>query len=259
MMRCFALILATLACTASPVATSATAIAGQAVLVFAAASTRDAMDAAIQAYPDVDISKIDIRGVYAATSALSRQIIDGAPASIFLSANQAWTDQLEKAGLLRDRRKFLRNSLVLIAPKSTPRPSPITSAADIIPALSAGRLAISETRGVPAGIYARQALETLRVWPNLKNRLAQTANVRGALLLVERGEAPLGLVYRTDALASPEVVEIWAVPASAHAPIVYPLALLATPTNNPKAAEFFTFLTSPAGRKIFAAHGFETD
>ena len=259
MMRCFALILATLACTASPVATSATAIAGQAVLVFAAASTRDAMDAAIQAYPDVDISKIDIRGVYAATSALSRQIIDGAPASIFLSANQAWTDQLEKTGLLQDRRKFLRNSLVLIASKSTPRPPPITSPTDIILALSSGRLAIAETQGVPAGIYARQALETLRIWPSLKDRLAQTANVRAALLLVERGEAPLGLVYRTDALASPEVIEIWAVPTSAHTPIVYPLALLETPADNPKAAAFFAFLTSPAGRNIFAEHGFEKD
>ena len=258
-MRRFALILATLACTASPVVTAATAMAGQAVLVFAAASTRNAMDAAIQAYPGidnprVDIPRVDIRGVYAATSALSRQIIDGAPASIFLSANQAWTDQLEKADLLHERRNFLRTSLVLITPKSNPQPPSITAPGDIIPALS-----IAETQGVPAGIYARQALETLRLWPNLKDRLAQTANVRAALLLVERGETPLGLVYRTDALASPAVTEIWTVPASAHAPIVYPLALLAAPADNPQAAAFFAFLTSAAGRKIFAAHGFETD
>jgi molybdate transport system substrate-binding protein len=258
-MRRFALILAALACATSPITISTTAMAGQTVLVFAAASTRDAMEAAIQAFHSIDIPKTDIRGVYAATSALSRQIIDGAPASIFLSANQAWTDQLEKSGLIRDRRNFLKNSLVLIAPKSTPRPPPIRSPADMIPALSSGRLAIAETKGVPAGIYARQALETLRVWPSLKDRLAQTANVRAALLLVERGEVPLGLVYRTDALASPEVTEIWAVPTSAHAPIVYPLALLTTPANNPKAAAFFAFLASPAGRKIFAAHGFETD
>lgn len=253
-MRRLALILAMLAMAATTSLGTASARAGQPVLVFAAASTRDAMEAAIRAFPEARV-----RGVYAATSALSRQILDGAPASIFLSANKAWADELAKAGIFKKRRDFLGNRLVLIAPADTPPAPPVHQASDIPAALLGGRLAMAETRSVPAGMYGRQALTALGVWNAVENQIAPTANVRAALLLVERGEAPLGVVYATDAQASAAVSIAWSIPSTAHDPIVYPLALMNTAEGGDDAAAFFAFLASPDGRRIFARHGFETD
>ena len=253
-MRRLALILVMLAMAATMSLGAASARADQRVLVFAAASTRDAMEDAIRAFPQARI-----KGVYAATSALSRQILDGAPASIFLSANTAWANALEKAGVLETRQNFLRGRLVLVAPSTEPPRLPINRAADIALALAGGRLAMAETRSVPAGIYGRQALTELGVWKVLENQVARAPNARAALLLVERGEAPLGIVYATDALASADVTVAWSIPSTAHDPIVYPLAQIKTAEANADAAAFFEFLASPRGRRIFARHGFETD
>ncbi|MDA9975744.1 molybdate ABC transporter substrate-binding protein [Alphaproteobacteria bacterium] len=228
--------------------------AEQQVLVFSAASTRDAMEEAIRAYPGKGI-----RAVYAASSALARQILDGAPASIFLSASKPWADAVDQTGILASRRNFLRNSLVLVSPLGALLSRPILNAEDILPALDGGRLAIAETRSVPAGIYGREALTSLGVWKGLESRIAQAANVRVALLLVERGETPLGLVYQTGALASKAVSTVWRIPESAHSPIVYPLAFIKSAADNPDATGFHTFLISAKGRRIFARHGFQMD
>jgi molybdate transport system substrate-binding protein len=253
-MRRFVTILATLALAASLTTPVETARAGETVLVFSAASTRDAMEEAIKAFPGADI-----RGVYAATPALARQILDGAPASIFLSASRAWTDELEKAALIAERRDFLRNRLVLIAPSTSPHAGGLKSVSDISAALGGGRLAIAETKAVPAGIYARQALTSLGIWNAVQDSLAPTANVRAALLLVERGETPLGIVYDSDARASSLVTTVLAIPETAHDPIIYPLALLASQVGSTDAAAFFAFLLSHEGRRVFSAHGFETE
>jgi molybdate transport system substrate-binding protein len=253
-MRRLAPILVMLTTVATMSAGAFSAWAGERVLVFAAASTRDAMEDAIRAFPQASVN-----GVYAATPALARQILDGAPASIFLSASRAWADIIEDAGALLKRRDFLRNRLVLIAPAAEPPDRRIEQAADIPEALAGGRLAMADTRSVPAGIYGRQALTALGAWSSVGRRVARASNARTALLLVERGETPLGIVYRTDALASPEVSTVWSIPSTAHDPIVYPLALVRTAESNPDAIAFLEFLASTKGRRIFERHGFETD
>lgn len=259
-MHRLAFILATLAVLASSSVVigifpaSNQAAARQPVLVFAAASARDAMEDAIAAFDGEPV-----KGVYAASSALARQIMDGAPASIFLSANRAWTDQLETSGLLVERHDFLRNQLVLVAPENTAAGVSISNAADISPALGDGRLAMGDIKSVPVGVYGRQALIKLGVWDGLQNRIAQASNARTALLLVERGEAPLGIVYATDARASSQVRPVWPIPREAHDPIVYPLALVRGAATSPDAVAFLRFLTSPQGRAIFVRHGFEAD
>jgi len=244
-----ALILASLAMLAS----SGLALAREPVLVFAAASTRDAMEDAIAAHGNEAV-----KGVYAASSALTRQIMDGAPASMFLSANTIWADELDRAGLLADRRDFLRNRLVVAAPAGARAPS-ITKAADLSLALGEERLAMGEVKSVPVGVYGRQALTNLGVWDALRNRVAQASNARAVLLLVERGEAPLGIIYATDARASSQVRSLWSIPHAAHDPVLYPLALTRTAANKPGATDFLRFLASSEGRAIFARHGFETD
>jgi molybdate transport system substrate-binding protein len=244
------LILATLVLAA----TSGLARAGDTVLVFAAASTRDAMEDAITAF-----AHSELKGVYAASPALARQILDGAPASLFLSANTAWMDAVDKAGLLTGRSDFLRNRLVLVAPANAPSAKPITAASEIEIALGNGRLAMAETRSVPAGLYGRQALTRLKVWDTLSGRIAEASNARTALLLVERGETPLGIVYATDARVSKSVSVAWQFPETAHDPIVYPLARVKSAKTDPGTEAFHAFLLSPAGRDIFRRHGFETD
>lgn len=274
-MRRLALILATLAVAAS----ASLASAKEPVLVFAAASTRDAMQDAIAAFEASGTPsgtsggtsrEAPIKGVYAASSALARQILDGAPASIFLSANIAWADVLDDAGRLEDRRDFLRNRLVIAAPVAAagavaagvaPAPA-ISKADDIVQALGDNRLAMGETRSVPVGQYGRQALINLGVWEVLRGRVARASNARTALLLVERGETPLGIVYASDARASSLVTPVWSIPSDSHAPIVYPLALVRSddakaPAVTVHAKAFMGFLASPTGRAIFSAHGFE--
>lgn len=238
---------------------SATGIARAAegpVLVYAAASTRDAVDAAITDYRTRH--PVQIHGVYASSSALARQILDGAPAALYLSANVAWMEVVASRDLLAERRDFLRNRLVLVAPADHHLPRQFADAADIAELLGDSRLAVAETTGVPAGIYARAALETLGIWGGLRSRLAEMSNVRGALFMVERGEAPLGLVYTTDALASSGVRTVWTVPEDAYPPVIYQLALMKAAADAGHAEAFFRFLLSSAGRRFFTERGFGT-
>lgn len=194
---------------------------------------------------------------FAASSALARQVIAGAPADLFLSADEPWMDAVAKAGLLRagTRTTLLGNRLVLIAPRRsrirlTPAPDfPLAKA------LGGGRLAIADPDAVPAGRYAKAALTHLGVWSGVAGSLAPAENVRAALALVERGAAPLGIVYATDARASKAVRIVGIFPSASHPPIRYPVAVLKA-SRHKDAAAFRAFLLSKQGRAIFARHGF---
>jgi molybdate transport system substrate-binding protein len=218
-------------------------------IVFAASSLQEALTEAADAWtarghPAPLLS-------FAATSTLARQVEQGAPADLFVSADEEWMDTLDKAGLLRPgtRADLLGNRLVLIAARG----SGVRSLAE----LGDGRLALADPEAVPAGRYARGALERLGQWPALAGRLAPTENVRAALVLVERGEAPLGIVYATDARASDKVEVVQTYPEDSHPPIRYPIAILAA-SHNADAAALRAFLAAPESKRIFARHGFET-
>lgn len=194
---------------------------------------------------------------FAASSALARQVIAGAPADLFLSADEEWMDAVAKAGLLRagTRATLLGNRLVLIAPVSSKiRLTPARGFA-LAKALGTGRLALADPDAVPAGKYAKAALAHLGVWAGVAAKVAPAENVRAAMALVERGAAPLGIVYATDARASKAVRVVGILPASSHPPIRYPVALLKA-SRHRDAAGFRAFLLSKQGRAIFARHGF---
>ena len=188
---------------------------------------------------------------FAATSALARQIEEGAPADVFLSADEEWMDLVEERGLLRTetRKDLLGNRLVLV----TQRGGAVRSLAT----LGDGRLALADPNAVPAGKYARAALERLGEWQAVEDRMVPAENVRAALALVERGEAALGIVYATDAQASDRVEVVRKLPEASHPSIRYPAAVLGA-SDHPEAAGFLAFLLSAEARRIFAAHGFET-
>jgi molybdate transport system substrate-binding protein len=217
-------------------------------VVLAAASLQEALSEAADAWaigghPAPVLS-------FAGSSALARQIEQGAPADLFVSADEEWMDTLERQGLLRPgtRTDLLGNRLVLVAPEE--------SAARSLADLGDGRLALADPDVVPAGKYARAALEHLGQWQPVADRIAPAENVRAALALVERGEAPLGIVYATDAMASGKVRVVKTFPAASHPPIRYPIAILAA-SSDPDAAAFQAFLASPEARRIFALHGFQ--
>ncbi|WP_313809303.1 molybdate ABC transporter substrate-binding protein [Sphingobium sp.] len=224
-------------------------------LVLAAASMQEAMNAAADAWA----ARRHARPVlsFAASSALARQIRSGAPADLFVSADEDWMDDVEKAGLLRrgTRADVAGNRLVLIAPARMPLRLRIARAMPIARALGDSRLAMANPDSVPAGKYGKAALTALGVWPSVANRLALGDNVRSAMTLVERGEARLGIVYATDARASTAVVVAGTFPAGSHAPIRYPVARLAR-SQNAEAEGFRLFLLSRAGQSLFARHGF---
>jgi molybdate transport system substrate-binding protein len=226
-------------------------------IVFAAASLKEALDAAGAAWA----SRSGARPVisYAASSALARQIEQGAPADVFVSADAAWMDWADARALLRagTRATLVSNRLVLVAPASAPMPSlRLAPGVPLAEALGRdGRLAVGDVAAVPAGRYAKAALEALGAWPAISGRLAQTENVRAALALVARAEAPLGIVYATDARAEPRVRVIDTFPEATHPPIVYPVAVLAA-ARSVKAGSFVAFLLSPPGQAVFAAYGF---
>ena len=229
-----------------------TAVAqGPPVLVFAAASLKDALDAANRTW--------DRRATisYAASSALAKQIESGAPADLFLSADEDWMDYLAQRKLIKpdSRIDLLGNSLVLVAPKSSPVSLTVGPRFPLAKALGDGRLALADPNGVPAGRYAKAALQSLGVWDQVAGRIAAAENVRAALLLVDRGEAPLGIVYATDAAADPAVTVVGTFPPSSHPPIVYPMALTAF-SSNPDASAFAEFLRGRAAAAAFRKHGF---
>ena len=194
---------------------------------------------------------------FAASSALARQIGAGAPADLFVSADEPWMDDVARKGLVRPRTRvsFLGNRLVLIAPAASPVRLAIGRGFPIARALGRGRLAMADPESVPAGKYGKAALASLGVWQDVAPRIAQAENVRAALALVERGEAPLGIVYATDARASKKVRVVGVFPPSSHPAITYPLAILKTATS-PDAEGFRHYLLSRRGKAIFARYGF---
>lgn len=234
------------------------------VTVFAAASMKEAMDEIASEFEAGTGHAVTV--ALAGSSALARQIQAGAPADIFISASAAWMGVLEKDGLLAPDTRFdlASNRLVLIGstePATLIGPVLLGPGFDLGGRLrqrkpGSGRLAIALTRAVPAGIYARQALTALGLWDGVADRLAETDNVRTALMLVALGEAPLGVVYATDAAAEPRVGVIAIFPATAHDPIVYPAAQIAG-RDNLAADAFLVWLKGPAARAALARHGFE--
>ncbi|MEM6421991.1 MAG: molybdate ABC transporter substrate-binding protein, partial [Pseudomonadota bacterium] len=203
-----------------------------------------------------------LRLSFAASSALARQIDHGAPAALFVSADEAWMDHLDARGTLvaGTRRVIATNRLVLVAhgEASTDTPRPLGTKTGLSARLGRGRLAVALTDAVPAGRYARAALESLSLWSALQGRLAETDNVRAALALVARGEVPFGIVYASDARAEPRVHIAATIPAESHPPIRYPAALLANAPETAWAAAggFLDYLSGERGQAILARHGF---
>lgn len=224
------------------------------VTVFAAASLQNALDEAGKAFTAK--SNVPVRFSYAATSALARQLEQAAPADLFASADFEWMDWVLQRNLVKKdtRVDLLGNRLVIVAPKDGPA-NVALSADGLKAAIGGGRLAIPEVGSVPAGKYGKSAFEKLGLWNSVSNQLAQTDNVRAALLLVSRKEAPLGVVYETDAKADANVKVVATFPADSHAPIIYPFAVTANSTNK-GAAEFLAFLSSAEARPIFEKQGF---
>ena len=226
-------------------------------LVLAAASLQESLTAAAQAWAGRGHPKPVLS--FGASSALARQIEAGAPADLFISADEDWMDDVQRKDLLRpgSRVNFLGNQLVLIAPQGSQVTLSIGHGFPLATALGPGRLALADPVAVPAGKYAKAALTRLGVWQSVKTKLAPAENVRAALAFVERGETPLGIVYETDALASKEVRIAGRFPSNTHPPITYPIATLRSSTNS-EAESFRQFLISPAGKTIFRHFGFSS-
>jgi len=225
------------------------------ITVFAAASMKNALD-------DVDAAFTNKSGVkvvasYAASSALMKQIEQGAPADVFVSADLKWMDYGSEKKVVKDetRINLLGNKLVLIAAKDSKIGNvTIAPGLDLAKLAGDGRIATGDVRAVPVGLYAKAALEKLGVWTSVEPKMAMADNVRAALILVARGEAPLGIVYETDAKVEPGVKIVGVFPDDSHEAIVYPVALTASAKS--EAAQYLAFLRSPAAKSIFEGYGF---
>jgi molybdate transport system substrate-binding protein len=248
-LRAFAALLLLAAATAWPAA------AADNIVVFAAASLKNALDDAATAFQQQDGAKTSIS--YAASSALAKQIEAGAPADIFISADLDWMDYVEQRKLIKPetRKNLLGNHLVLVAPAASDIKVEIKPNFPLAALLKDGRLAIADPAAVPAGKYGKAALEKLGVWSSVADRLAPAENVRSALVFVSRQEAPLGIVYETDAAADKGVKVVAVFPEETHPPVVYPIALTAG-SKNPEAAKFLAFLESAAAKPFFEKQGF---
>ncbi|HTO42251.1 MAG TPA: molybdate ABC transporter substrate-binding protein [Rhizomicrobium sp.] len=246
----------TLACTlVSALFLSLAPVRAADVTVFAAASLSDVLQDIGKSYEAQTKQKVVIS--FAASSALAKQIEAAAGADVFISADTDWMNYLDTRGRLLpgSRKNLLSNTLVLIAPVDSG--APLLEVRDLFKlhdALHGGRLALADPDSVPAGKYARSALEALGVWPSVKGRLANAENVRVALAYVARKEAPLGIVYRTDALSEPKVKVIGTIPANTHPPIIYPAAL--TRDAKPAAKAFLAYLSGKTARAAFKKAGF---
>lgn len=242
-------VLATFACLAVPAALAAQ------VTVFAAASLKESLDAVARGYEAATGDKVVVS--YAGSNALAKQVENGAPADVFISADSDWVAYLEKRGLTvpGSRRDLLGNDLVLVAPAASKVSLGLVPGVNLVAALGDRRLAIANPDAVPAGMYAKDALTMLGAWPAVAKRLAPTESVRAALLLVARGEAPLGIVYRTDALAEPRVRIVDKFPEATHPQIVYPVVRVKRGTS-PSAQRFEDYLGSPQARGVFEHYGF---
>ncbi|MFP6740466.1 MAG: molybdate ABC transporter substrate-binding protein [Alphaproteobacteria bacterium] len=230
--------------------------AAERVVVFAAASMTDAIEALTREFNrDHDVAVVPS---FAASSTLARQIEAGAPAQIYISANPQWVDYLDGRGLVAERCNLVGNRLTLIAPVVRPLTLHIAPGFDLAGALGDRRLAMGDPDHVPSGLYGRRALETLGVWQAVSNRLVHSADVRATLALVARGEVAAGIVYATDARLSDHVHVVVDFPPDSHDAIVYPVARIAG-SNNPAAESFFAYLVSDRGRALLAEFGFETE
>ena len=246
---------AALACLLAIAVPLAPAVAsGSDTLVFAAASLTDALTTIAKNYEAETGRKVTLS--FAGSSVLARQIEAGSPADLFISADEAWMDELSKRDLITpgSRSDLLANRLVLIAPKASTSALKIAPDFPLLKVLDGGRLAVADPQGVPAGRYAKAALTSLDVWSSVEDHLAVAQNVRVALAYVARGEAPFGIVYETDAMSEPNVRVVDAFPASSHPPIVYPVAL--TKGAGEGAKDFLAYLKGDKARAIFSKTGF---
>jgi len=227
----------------------------QPVLIFAAASLKNALDEIAGQWTKETGKQSKIS--YAASPALARQIEGAAPADIFISADLDWMDYVAQRKLIKpeSRVNLLGNRIVLIAGKDSKAAAKIEPGFPLKTLLGDGRLSMANVDSVPAGKYGKASLEALGVWASVQDRIAQAENVRAALLLVSRGEAPLGIVYQTDAAADPNVRIVGAFPENTHPPIVYPIALVAS-SANPDAVAFVAYLRSPGAKASFEKQGF---
>lgn len=232
----------------------AAAPAGSGIVVFAAASLSESLQALADRYQHDTGTPVRIS--FAASGTLARQIEAGAHADVFLSADAQWMDYLAERHLIdaHSRHDLLLNRLVLIAPADSKVQLRLGPGVPVVAALGGGRLALADPDSVPAGRYAKQAFVALGVWDRLEPVTVRAQDVRAALLWVARGEAPLGVVYATDARVEPRVRVVDTFPASTHAPIVYPVAV--TSTADPAAAAFARYLDTGAARAEFEARGF---
>jgi molybdate transport system substrate-binding protein len=226
----------------------------ESLTVFAAASLTDVLQELGSQYTRESGTKVELS--FAASSTLARQVESGAHADVFFSADQGWMDYLEQHGLIQKatRSDLLGNRLALIAPEASAIQLEIKPKFPLLAALNGGRLATGDPDSVPVGKYARAALTKLGVWEDLADHLVRADNVRSALAFVARGEAPLGIVYATDAQVDKRVRVVALFPTDSHPPISYPVAL--TTTANPKAAAFVQFLRGPSGTAVFEKFGF---
>jgi molybdate transport system substrate-binding protein len=223
--------------------------------VFAAASMKNALDDVNAAYTKA--TGVKVASSYAASSALARQIEQGAPADVFVSADLKWMNYLAEKKAIKGgtRINLLGNKLVLIAPKDSKIGTvTIGQGFDLAKLAGDGRVATGDVKAVPAGLYAKAALEKLGAWQAAEPKLATADNVRAALLLVSRGEAPLGIVYETDAKVEPGVKIVGTFPDNSHEPIIYPVA--ATATAKPDATSYLAFLRTKTAKDIFEKYGF---
>jgi molybdate transport system substrate-binding protein len=227
------------------------------ITVFAAASLKESLDAAAAAWEKRSGQHVVVS--YGASSALARQIEKDAPADVFVSADEDWMDYLAERKRLAAGTRFdlVGNRLVLVAPAASGLAAvDLRNPVDFVHALGEGRVAIADVETVPAGKYGKQALERLNLWPAVSAHLAPAENVRGALAFVARAEAPLGVVYATDARAEPRVRVVATFPADTHVRIVYPVAALARPRATASSKAFLAFLRSPHAQAIFLRAGF---
>jgi molybdate transport system substrate-binding protein len=232
------------------------ALAQDTVTVFAAASMKNALDEIDSAFTKARGTKVVVS--YAATSALAKQIDQGAPADVFISADVEWMNYVAEHRLIKEetRVNLLGNKLVLIAPKDS-KIDPVTIDAkfDIAHMIGTGRIAVADPAAVPAGKYAKSALQSLGLWSIAEPKLAPAENVRAVLAYVSRGEAPVGIVYETDAKVEPNVKIIGKFPESSHPAIIYPVAVVAA-SKNPDVSHYIQFLRSPQAKAIFEHYGF---
>lgn len=236
---------------------AASAVAEQNVTVFAAASLTDVLKAAAAQWQAEGHGAVVLS--FGSSSAIAKQVEAGAPADIFASADEKWMTYLTGKSLIDAAtvQRLIGNDLVLIAPADSTASITIAPNFDLAGALGNDRLSIGDPNSVPAGQYGQQALKKLGVWTSVEGKIAPAQNVRAALALVQRGEAPLGIVYATDARGVQDVKVIGTFPNDSHDPIVYPIGVVAG-HDRPEVKAFFDFLVGPHGKELFASYGFKT-